>query len=80
MKLSELIARYGDEHIEFQNLDECFLAAQSNKRGVKITFGTSAVTATALMHRRSHKLCLIVWLDRERVKEIMAQDKKEEKR
>lgn len=77
MKLSELIARHGDERVEFQNLDECFLAAQSNKRGVKITFGTSAVTATALMHQ-SHKLCLIVWLDRERVKEIMAQDKKEE--
>jgi len=42
MKLSKLIAEYGDENVTFQSLDSCFIEAKSNKGHNKVTFGTSA--------------------------------------
>lgn len=39
MKLSELIAAYGDEKVEFQNLDHCNHSMQMNGRITKITGG-----------------------------------------
>lgn len=69
IRLSDLIARYGDDKVQFQNLDHC--ADKLNMNGVvtKITFGTEQ----RLNLEGTEKLGLVVWLDRERVKEITAQ-------
>jgi len=69
MKLSDLIAQYGDDRVAFQNLDQC--ATDLNytaKSGTKITFGTEE----PLDLKGTKKLGLVVWLDRDRVAEIVA--------
>lgn len=72
LKLSELIAAYGDDKVQFQNLDQCADNLKMNGGGTtKITFGTE---------QRLHldgtvKLGLVVWLDRDRVKEIISASK-----
>lgn len=69
MKISELIARIGDDKVEFQNLDNSLIAIDFNaKRGTKITFGTSM---TADLDGPT-KLGLVVWLDRDAVKAAIA--------
>ena len=69
MKLSELIAKYGDEEVKFQNLDNDAISMNwSAKQGVtKVTFGTPEQAGLDGMK----KLGLVVWMDRERVKEII---------
>jgi hypothetical protein len=69
MKLSELIVAYGDEKVELQNLDQC--AEKLNMSGgfTKITFGT---VQPLNPFSGTEKLGLVVWLDRARVKEIIA--------
>lgn len=71
MKLSELIAAYGDDKVQFQNLDQSLIRA--NMRGGKseVTFGTELPVGID----GPDKLGLIVWLDRDRVKEIVAAGK-----
>ena len=65
MKLSELITAIGDENVQFQNLDHC--ADKLNMNGTTtITFGTEQ----RLNLQGTEKLGLVVWLDRDRVKEI----------
>jgi hypothetical protein len=68
MKLSELIAAYGDDKVQFQNLDHC--AEKMNMTGAvtKITFGTEQ----RLNLDGTDKLGLVVWMDRKRVAEIRA--------
>jgi len=69
MKLSELIARCGDDKVEFQNLDNSLVSVDFNaKRGSKITFGTSMTAGPD----GTTKLGLVVWLDRDAVKEALA--------
>lgn len=72
MKLSELIAAYGDDKVEFQNLDQCSESINMNKGVTKITFGTEQPIRG---FDGMAKLGLVVWLDREHVKEIVAKDK-----
>lgn len=73
MNLSELIAAYGDDKVQFQNLDQSLISLNMNKGVSKITFGTEQpVTPDGI-----GKLGLIVWLDRDRVKEIVAASKSE---
>lgn len=66
MKLSELIAAYGDDKVQFQNLDQC--ADKLNMKGgiTEITFGTEQ----RIDFNGTIKLGLVVWLDRDRVAEI----------
>lgn len=72
LKLSELIAQYGDDAVQFQNLDECSINLDySHKSGTKITFGTEQPISLD----GTQKLGLVVWLDRERVKKIVADAK-----
>lgn len=71
MKLSELIAAYGDDKVQFQNLDQCADKLNMNGATTKITFGTEQ----RLHLDGMEKLGLVVWLDRERVKEIIAANK-----
>lgn len=73
MKLSELIAAYGDEKVQFQNLDECTSAMNMNRKGSKIIFGTDQ----RLDLKGTVQLGLIVWLDRDKVAEIVAKSKKD---
>lgn len=72
MKLSELIARHGDDVVQFQNLDQCATALNMGKDGVtKITFGAEQ----PITMEGTVKLGLVVWLDREKVKQIVADEK-----
>lgn len=71
LKLSELIAAYGDDKIQFQNLDECAETLNMNKGVTKITFGTPQSVGL----KGTEQLGLVVWLDRGKVAEIIAQSK-----
>ena len=72
LALSELIAAYGDDNVQFQNLDQCADALNySAKNGTKITFGTEQ----PLTPNGTEKLGLVVWMDRKRVAEIIAASK-----
>lgn len=73
MKLSELIARYGDDRVQFQNLDQCATDLNMGKKGTKITFGTEQ----RVNLKGTEQLGLVVWLDREAVAEIVKQSKTE---
>jgi len=68
VKLSELIAAYGDDKVQLQNLDQCADKLNMNKGVTKITFGTEQ----PLTMDGPEKLGLVVWLDRKRVAEIVA--------
>jgi len=72
MNLSELIARYGDNQVTFQKLDDCAESLAMTKRGSRITFVTSELIAP----NGTVKLGLVVWLDRERVKAVIAESKR----
>lgn len=68
MTLSELIAAYGDDKVQIQNLDQCSTTLKMNGGKTHITFGTNI----KLGFDGPEKLWLIVWLDRDRVQEITA--------
>ena len=65
--LSELIAVYGDDKLQFQNLDQCATNLNMNGKITKITFGAEQ----PIDFNGTVKLGLVVWLDRERVAEIL---------
>jgi len=68
MKLSELIAKYGDDNVKFQSLDKCATALNySHKKGTTITFGTDA----KLGLNGTEEMGLIVWMDRKKVEQIL---------
>ena len=71
MKMSELIAKYGDDAVGFQNLDHCARDLNMNKGKTWITFGTEQ----PINFNGTQKLGLVLWLDREKVKAILAADK-----
>lgn len=71
IKLSELIAQYGDDNIEFQNLDHCVENFQMTKKGTMARFGTPQSFGLDGFT----KLGLIVWMDRKKVDEIVAKSK-----
>ena len=71
MNLSELIAKYGDDKVSFQKLDDCVGTMNMTKNGTKATF----VTPERLNLNGFEKLGLIVWLDREQVAAIIAASK-----
>lgn len=67
MKISELIAAYGDDKVQFQNLDECARDLNMNKGHTMITFGTEQ----RIDLKGTEKLGLVIWLDRKRVAELI---------
>jgi hypothetical protein len=67
MKLSDLIAAYGDEVVQFQNLDRCTIYLDITKSGTNITFGTEQ----PFTPDGTEKLGIVVWMDRDRVKAII---------
>lgn len=68
MKLSELIAAYGDDKVQFQNLDQSLISLNMNKGVSKITFGTEQ----SVNVDGPDKLGIVVWLDRKIVAELLA--------
>ncbi len=67
MKISELLAAYGDDKVQFQNLDHCFVSLDMKGGKTKITFGTEQPVGL----NGPEKMALIVWLDRATVAEIV---------
>lgn len=67
MKLSELIAKYGDENIQFQPLDKCVIEMNVTKKGTTAKFGTEETFDL----KGFKKMGLIVWMDRDKVAEIL---------
>lgn len=68
MKLSELIAKYGDDKVQFQNLDNSAIDLQYDaKTGTTIKFKTRC----PLDMNGTKQLGLVVWFDRDEVKKIM---------
>lgn len=74
LKLSELIAAYGDDKVQFQNLDHCAEDLSMSGGVTKITFGTEQ-RLDFNGYDGLQKLGLVVWLDRDKVAEIVAADK-----
>lgn len=73
MKMSELIARYGDDAVQFQNLDTCATSLNMGKNGTKITFGTEQRVGL----NGTDQLGLVLWFDRKKVAAIMAELKRD---
>lgn len=71
MNLSKLLAQYGDDALQFQKMDDCVVSLQLTKQGSKATF----VTPVAFGSDGFQKLGLIVWLDRDRTKQLLAAEK-----
>ena len=72
MTLSELIETYGNEEVGIQHLDQCASDIKYNhKKGTAITFHTSESTAPQGLK----KMGLVLWMDRERVDEIIEAEK-----
>jgi hypothetical protein len=68
MKLSELIAAYGDANVKLQTLDDCADTLNfTAKKGTRITFGAPV----SLDPNGLRELGLVVWMDRKRVQEII---------
>jgi len=68
MKLSELIAKYGDEDVKFQNLDDSAIDFQYNeKTGTTIKFKTRC----PIDLNGTKELGLVVWFDRDKLKQII---------
>lgn len=64
MKLSELIAKIGDENVQVQNLDHATVRLSTKANGItEITFGTPAATTI----NGTKQLGIVVWLDRDAV-------------
>lgn len=72
MTLSELIAKHGDDKVQFQKLDDDLITLKMKNGHSKITFGTNEAVGPS----GTDKMGLIVWLDRDRVSEIIAEEKK----
>lgn len=70
--MSELIARYGDDNVQFQNLDTCATSLNMSKNGTKITFGTEQRIGL----NGTDRLGLVLWFDREKIAAITAELKK----
>lgn len=72
MKLSALIARYGDNRVGCQYIDECADTLNMGKKGItKITFGTNQ----RITLEGTQMLGLILWFDRKAFADIVAADK-----
>ena len=69
MKMAELILSIGDENVEFQNLDHCADTLNwSAAKGSRITF----VSMQPLTPNGTEKLGLVLWLNRDAVKDALA--------
>jgi hypothetical protein len=76
MKMSELIATVGDDHVQFQNLLNDAQSIDKTKHGTKITFYTGAIQVEELMGGGKPKnMGLVLWLPQDRVDAALAAEK-----
>lgn len=66
MKLSELIAKVGDDNVKFQNLRESLKRVDKRKDHTEIVFGTKAVTAEEFFLEPKF-VAFVVWLPKDKV-------------
>ena len=71
MNISDLLAKYGDDKVSFQKLDDCATDLNMTKNGTRITF----VTPERIGLDGLDKLGLVVWLDRKQVASILADER-----
>jgi len=72
MTLSELIAEYGDDKVKWQKLDDDAISMNyDHRKGTKITFATGV----PLGPKGTDEMGLVVWMDRDRVAEIIEAEK-----
>ena len=65
MKLSELIAKIGDENVKFQILQNALSGISLGKEGdSKVTFFTDAITPSDVMQNKG-KVGIVIWIPRE---------------
>ncbi|WP_413219860.1 hypothetical protein [Tritonibacter mobilis] len=71
MKLSELIAAYGDAEVCYQKLDDDADKLRMNNGITHITFGTTE----RIGPNGTIKMGLVVWMDRDKVQAIIDRSK-----
>lgn len=71
MTLSELITEYGEDNLQLQYLDQATDSLNMKGGVTKITFGAEQ----PIDMNGTVKLGIVVWLDRDRVAEIIKQSK-----
>lgn len=71
MKISELLSRYGDEDVAFQTLDSCILYSNydAHHNTTHVTFSMYGMPGA------DGKKCLMLWLDRDKVNAILAEER-----
>lgn len=75
--ITELLNQIGDADIMIQNLDHCADTIDwTAKKGTKVKFGTDVPLEPVGDGFRLQKIGIVVWLDREKVASIMADNKK----
>ena len=73
MKLSQLIAKIGDENVKFQILQNALAGISLGKEGdSKVTFFTDAITPSDVMQNKG-KVGLVVWIPREEWEKVAKQ-------
>jgi len=71
MKLSELIKKCGDDVVMYQKLDDDSISFDDKKTHREIKFGTPETFHVD----KTVKMGLVVWLDRDKVKSILQEQK-----
>lgn len=70
--LSELIKKYGDEKVKFQLLDTSIVSMQKKRKHNEFTFATEQEFGVC-----TNQIGIVVWLDRDKVAEILQANKEE---
>lgn len=72
MNLSDLIRQYGDDKVIFQKLDDSAVSLNMSRGETTITFMTHEPLT---LYGGTDRLGLVIWLDRKRTAQIIAEDK-----
>jgi hypothetical protein len=74
--VSDLIRAVGDANVEFENLNDVTTNLQATTGGVRVTFGTHAISVTDFVSAAfSKKMGLVIWPPRDKVDAAMSQTK-----
>lgn len=66
--ITELVSKIGDDNVKLQVLDQCATRMKyDHKKGTEITF----VTDQPVLLDGTRDIGLVLWIDREKVKEIL---------
>jgi hypothetical protein len=73
MTIIELLAGVGVENVTVQNLLESMTNMRQTKGGTSITFMTDQVTAMQIMTDTDERIGIVVWLPKDRARQVRAQ-------